>query len=729
MATKDIISYYNLFKKELASRRLTKSIATLRNMASMVKSSWRFAAEIDSVADSYGYLRRYALDGVEDPQRNSMLDDIVSRLGSIGGQIVRSSMLSDSPRQYFNIARYEELQSDGSIRELLSRYADMYAAYSSSSLFGGDSQDVIKQKRELDALSVRIFNVVWTTFPIDSDQQGIIEKALADSGLPEDFKLLLVSALTLGSLEYFDYRSMLILAKTYYSSTDRLEIRSLVGMMLILWTHRQSGKNIKLRDALNIVFEKKGWREDLRMVFLELVRTRDTERIARKLNEEVIPEMMKLRPEIMNKIDKEALSDDISSIEENPEWAELLSKSGIEDKLKELNDLQADGGDVMMSAFGQLKGFRFFNDVANWFMPFSLDHSSIKEIVDDTASDIGELIESSPMMCDSDKFSIILSLESLPSANRRMMLSQFKLQDINIAELKSSELNPELMSRKNICNKYIQDLYRFFNLYRRKSDFYNPFSAPINLASVDLISDFIEDSDSLAAVGEFYFKRGYYSEALDIFNIIIERGKGADSGLLQKCGYCCQQTGGIVQAIDFYRRSELLRPDSVWTHRRLAQCYRSNGDIDKALEYYLKVAEAKPDDMKIAMSIGNCYLEKSLYADALKYFYKVEFYTSDKSDKSLRPIAWTLFLSGDYEKSLNYYKKVVESSPTAQDYLNIGHLRMAMGHYQDALTSYRLAGADGQKAIDEIIMADIQYLEKAGIDPVMIDIVIDSLNS
>lgn len=725
MIRKDIKDHYSRFRKELEARRINRAVATLKNLAASVGAPWQITADIDAVSESYNYLCRYAIEGVQDPCRKEMLDDIVARLAAIGYAVERNCQIADSPRQYFNVARYESLQPDGTISELLTRYAERYSNYSSDLLFGKNADD---KKTELDKLAVRVFNVVWTKFPLDSDEQAKLETAFADEGLPEYFKGLLISALTLGCLEYFDYRRMIILAKIYLKSTPRLEIRALVGLVLNLWHYNNVSVNAHVRKAMESVFEKDGWCDDLKMVFLELVRTRDTERISRKLNEEVIPEMIKMRPDILNRMGNDPSVDDLGSIEENPEWAELIEQSGIGDKIKELNELQADGGDVMMSAFGHLKGFPFFNDVANWFMPFSLQHSAIKGILDDTATDIGELIDSSEMMCDSDKYSIILSLDRIPSANRRMMLSQFKLQDINISEIKSSSLNPEMLSRKNLCNKYIQDLYRFFKLYRRKSDFYNPFESPINLSAVKMLSDHIEDSDALVAVGEFYFKRGFYSDAHDIFEIIIRRDGSQDPGILQKCGYCCQKIGHYDQAIEYYTRAEFLRPDSEWTLRRLAQCYKAAGDTENALKYYLKVLEKKPDDLKIVMSVGNCYLELGRYADALKYFYKIEFLSKSPS-KAYRPIAWTLLLTGEYDKSLNYYKKVIEDTPTWQDYLNAGHLRMVMGQYQDAMISYRLALKLKDVAnIESSISADRHVLESAGVDPVMIDIIIDTLN-
>ena len=76
--------------------------------------------------------------------------------------------------------------------------------------------------------------------------------------------------------------------------------------------------------------------------------------------------MMKLRPEI-EKLGRKPL--DPEAMEENPEWAELLDKSGISDKLKELQEIQEDGGDVMMVTFSKLKTFPFSTTYQTGFCP------------------------------------------------------------------------------------------------------------------------------------------------------------------------------------------------------------------------------------------------------------------------------------------------------------------------------------------------------------------------
>ncbi|MDE7154851.1 MAG: hypothetical protein K2N79_01010, partial [Muribaculaceae bacterium] len=68
---------------------------------------------------------------------------------------------------------------------------------------------------------------------------------------------------------------------------------------------------------------------------------------------------------------------DISELEENPEWMEVLEKSGVADRLKEMTEIQEEGGDVFMSTFSNLKNYTFFNEISNWFLPFPAESSGV----------------------------------------------------------------------------------------------------------------------------------------------------------------------------------------------------------------------------------------------------------------------------------------------------------------------------------------------------------------
>lgn len=730
MAKSNLQPAFDNIMKALDERRIGRAIAELKAFAMAASASWTLGRRIDSIGESYGYLCRYAIDGVDDPQREAVYDEIMSDIRQVAASILRSTFIPDSPKQYFSVLRYEELQQDSSISKLIEEYTRLNRKLGLAA-FGNNNQELKTEGGEplgkaMERLSDRLFNMIWTTYPLSASDEESIEAAFNSEALAEYFKASLLSAVYLGGMEYFDERRLLLLGRLYMSRQEKLEVKALAAMVLLLWYHRDKKPGRRFRMLFESMSENPAWAEDLKMVFLELVRTRDTERITHTLKDDVIPEMMKMRKDITRSFTKGFDVEDLESMSDNPEWEELFEKSGLGDKLRELNELQTEGADVMMGTFAGLKSFPFFSDVPHWFLPFYLEYSAVRGVMDDSASDLGELIYSNPMMCDSDKYSIIFSLDRIPSAQRRMMLQQFKLGNVNLAELRNSELNPELSSRRNVLNKYVQDLYRFYKLYRRNQEFPNPFSSPINLASVGLLSPFIKDTDALAVIAEFYFKRKYYSEAIELFEILLSVA-APTSELYQKTGYCLQNLGRVKEAVDMYERSELLNPGNLWTMRRLAQTYRQSGDIEKALEYYQAVSEAKPEDLSVALNLGHCCLQLDRYEDALKHYFKYEFNRPD-SLKALRPIAWCLFLSGDYGKSRGYYDRIVALGAEAMDYMNLGHLYLADGKYRDALDSYRVAleRYGDTEAFLNTFGHDRHILESKGVDALLIDIVVDN---
>ncbi|MCM1293168.1 MAG: tetratricopeptide repeat protein [Bacteroides sp.] len=728
MADSNVNTIYKRIVSAVEKHQITTAFALLRTLSSAVKARWEISGRISSIEQSYGYLRQYALDGVVDPKRTELLGDTANSILQTADMMVRESEIAGSPRQYFSAIRYEQLQEDSSLEYLIGEYKKEYSEILNAEYFGRKDARTMDHRKRCEELENRIFNIVWTKFPLGVDDTGLINDLLTDATLPDSLKGLVVSAVMLGGIEYYDESRMKILARAYMTTEKSVQIRALLGLLLCMYAFKDRPVGARFTEVLGSVFESDRWESDLKMAFLELARTRDTERISRTLNDEVLPEMLKMRPDLMKKMkdidlnaDEDGIAPDI-----NPEWEELLENSKVGKKLKEINELMTDGADVMMTTFAHLKKFRYFNDVSGWFRPFSVDNRSVKEVLDDSADDIVQLIAASPMMCDSDKYSIILSLEKIPAANRRMMLDQFKISDVNLAEIQAAELNPEFRSRKNLCNKYVQDLYRFYNLYRRKSDFKNPFERPINLSSIGLLSDFFNDSDTLLAVAEFYFKRGYYPEALELLLKAADQCE-ADASLLQKTGYCYQHQGDYAKALEFYQRSEMLRPDSRWTMRKMAQCYRAVSDLDKSIEYYERLSKLEPDDLKAVENLGNCYLDAGRFKDALACYYKVEF-LSKNPQKMYRAIAWCSLLAGDLEKSRTYYERLLENENTAEDLLNYGHLHMALGLYRDALDLYfRSASLKGIDYVADAISSDRNHLMALGVNVEIIDIVTDTI--
>jgi tetratricopeptide (TPR) repeat protein len=187
--------------------------------------------------------------------------------------------------------------------------------------------------------------------------------------------------------------------------------------------------------------------------------------------------------------------------------------------------------------------------------------------------------------------------------------------------------------------------------------------------------------------------------------------------------------GNIHEALEYYEQAELLNAENVWTLRRMAACNRMLGRTEAALEYYKRIELKKPDDLGIALNIGNCYLELNRPADALRYYFKVEF-LDEKSTRAFRPIAWASFISGDYEQCQYYSDKILLDSPTASDYMNVGHLSLVRGNVQEALNYYRLSIEKGNNDVESFINNfnnDVAQLCKGGVDESLPPLIVDTL--
>ncbi len=725
-------------ERYVAGHRLRDAFALARSLAEGMMNG-ALAREIASVEEGYRFMLDYAAKGADDPARGEMVKNFGNSVLEIVDRLDRDNNKSDTPTCYYNTLRYEEMQRTDSIASLIDAYkhATMQGSLFDMVATGGVHSSKSRQSlAEGEAIERRIFNRLWVTHPLSAADAEAVAGVIASADYPVHFRGLMVWGLVLGGLEFVDERRCDLLLEAYTSVDDHVATAAFVGLMLLLHSGKERPLSAKLRAKLDAFRERDGWADDLRSAYMELVKTIDTDRITRKIRDEVVPEMLKLRPEFDKKLKSKIENLDPADLEENPEWSEMLEKSGLADKLKEMSEIQEEGGDVMMGTFSHLKTFPFFNEPANWFLPFHTDYSEFAGNDAAGMQPVAEVIAIAPFLCDSDKFSFMLSLNHVPAAQREMMLSQFKAQGDQLAELQASSLVTGNDGRKNLFNKQVQNLFRFFRLFRRKGEFRNPFEGGVNLVEVEALRGDIMQLGMLPLVAEFYFTHGYYGQALQAFRIMEENG-AAEAQLYQKTGYALQKTGDTARAVDYYMKAEMLDGRSDWTLRRLARCLMTLGRPEEALERLRVLEERHPEHAATALNIGRCLVETGRYDEAIAAYYKAE-YLDEKSGKALRPLAWCLLLTGNLERSRKYYEKVIETTdPTPADYLNMGHLALAEGRFKEALNFYSLnitaRGADEPdraKLIDSFIAemrADTPYLRMAGVDPTLIPLLVDSL--
>lgn len=724
MAENEILSKKELFDRMLSQGRLHEAIAMLKSISEK-KMLWEVTDRITRVEEAYRYMLRYAMEGVADPHRDVIYNNIKNDLRMLYDRLTRLVNMQSSPTLYYTTLRAGNVTA---VADACGRYRKLLHGNDAFSIAAGVSQGVTAV--ELESAETTLFESVWVNFPYSGDDENALNALMGDASIPAHVKILVISALMLGSMEFFDSRRALVLANVYASeaSGEQIRMTALTALLLSLYVNRGKEFPPELSARISVLRDMASWRQDIKTVYLELIRTRDTERITAKLRDEIVPEMIKMKPEIDKRIKADFEQGvDPSELEENPEWQDFLESSGIADRMKELSEIQEEGGDVLMGTFSQLKSYPFFYNPANWFRPFYADSPVVAQLGDDT-NVLGELIAQSFFMCDSDKYSFVLAFASMPEAQRNMMISQIKAQNINAAEIQNASLNLSTDTRKNVVNKYVQNLYRFFRLFRRRSDFKDPFASEINLIDVKpLQSDFMEDS-TLQLVGEFYFKHQYYKEAFGVFKL-REAHVFPDATLYQKLGYCQHRLGNTESAIKYYEQSELLTGNSLWTTKRLAAAHKQMGNFKEALEYYNRLDAMQPDKFATSLNIGQCQMALGQYAEASKAFYKAH-YLDERSEKPMRLLAWALLMQKDLDASQVIYDKILNTTTTQPlDYLNRGHVALVKGDFRTAINFYNKFVATSPGGWPDFIREmsdDSSHLVGLGVDEGILPLVTDA---
>ncbi|MCC8115317.1 MAG: tetratricopeptide repeat protein [Bacteroidales bacterium] len=731
MTSTEIKNYRKRVEALIDTRQLREAIKEIKAMAKRLMA-WEITDRVEQAEQGYAYMLRYVAQGAEDPERDNVYNEIVGMLYSALNTTVYVAEVRENASQYYSMVRFHwRTPAPDRIANLIDQYREAASQLSIFSLVAGQGSEQEKEDRQkMEKTESELFMALWTIPSIRQADYDALYEALSGDEFSAQFKTHIVSAITLGLMQKFEANRLKLLMNVYMEAKNvDVAMAALTGLLIGLWLYPNMPLGKKLSDQLAAVKDLPQWKSDLRIAFIELIRARDTERINRKIQEEIVPDMMKLRPEILDKVNDAGVDPtDLASLQENPEWQDLLEKSGVADRLKELTEMQLEGGDVMMGTFSHLKRFPFFNDISNWFLPFDPQYSLVAEM----ASNLGvmsDLLENARYLCDSDKYSFMFALGMVPKEQRDNMTSQIQAQSESFYQAmgqRSGLTDPD--ARRIAVNSYIQNIYRFFKLYRRKEEFIDPFDKGVNLIAVPVLNADFDDVELLKVVAEFYFKLGYWRDAIDVFSR-LEQIFPPDEQQYQKMGFAFEKLANFSDAIRCYHRAELLDSRSKWAVRRLAACYRATGEYDKALQYYQQLVQLEPNDLTASLLLGYVLLEKGDLDDAVKQFYMVEF-LDESSTKSWRPLAWTLFLTGDIQASKRYYDKIITDKPTSNDYLNMGHVALAAGDPRSAINYYELSIQlrDGDRdAFLQELRADRPVLEKAGVNPNLLPLIADAV--
>jgi len=562
---------------------------------------------------------------------------------------------------------------------------------------------------------------------------NLLRKINESEKLPWHDKSLFVSSLTLSVLRCFDENKIDLLFEFYNKQEDQVWPRALVGIVLALHKYdKRVDLYPKILERLDAFTGNPEVEKNIEAIIIQMIKSKETEEITRKWEQEIMPEIMKMRPNIEQKLDLENIVSDKFIEDKNPDWERVFEDSpDLLDKLQEFSKLQMEGSDVFMSAFGRLKHFPFFNRISNWFIPFFKENPDLGAIFsskeDNNIFPLIEKLESSYYMCNSDKYSFCFNLQYIPDAQRNSMMQMFNEEMKQMNEIgEDEEILTGFARTKSIYTQYLQDLYRFYKLHPLRNEVDDIFNYKLDIYNTQFYNRIIEDKKIRRNIAEFYFERNHFDQAVEVFQNLDEEERNKVE-ILEKTAYGYQRLGDYQTALDYYLKADLFDTNKPWLTKKIALCYRYLNQPEKALEYYKAAENYEPDNLYIQAYIGHSLFQLERYEEAIKYYFKVE-YLAPENAKIRRPIAWCSFMLDKFDTAENYLFKLLEKESNYYDYITLGHVYWSMKQPEKAQEAYKNAVVHKDSSFKKFSAAyleDRKYLENRGIDHLEINLMMD----
>lgn len=672
-ADEDIKKRAAQIKDLLLNSRLKEALELIQVQMAGV-SDWSVTSRYEDIDRSYRYMLQYFGQGSPDDHRTSLYQQLVRRSLILNDDVLQARLQPQSMLLYYQHARTCAacIETIGSIREVLESYIE--------------TQDADAHEHAL----ITLFDLVWTNGRWSSEDSVSLLELIDSPEVMEDDSALAVSAVILSLMERFDPLKCLFLCQAAQNLSRMVSVRALTGLAVTLIGYRDILPYFpEVNDRIALLQDAAGISERMLKVQMELLRCRETREIDRRMREEFIPTMLR-NPKLGDLMREELERDDVS-----PDWKEWIEKPEVKDKLLEMTELQMEGADVYMSTFSNLKNYPFFREISNWFRVFSMDQPDVRKAFGQAgvSSVIGKSMLSSHVFCNSDKYSFALTFSQIPREQREMLTGQFNDEALEAMQEKDSSPSPADLEDTYAARQYIQDLYRFFNLFSRRHEFHDVFEDNLNLLIDSPLSVLLQTEDSEQKIATWLLQKNFYPEAAAAYRLMESSAHpySTDYRFYQQLGYALQRTQAYKEALEAYRRSDILRSGNSWTMRHSAQCLRILGNPEEALSLLLEAEKNNQDSLSLQIQIGDCLVDLKRYDEALTRFFKVDYLKPDYP-KAWRAIGWCAFLAGRYDRATEYYDKLLAGKPSANDCLNAGHVYLINHNIQRAVSLYRQCG-------------------------------------
>lgn len=671
---------------ELAlSYNLTKALETLKPVFNS-HPTLRDADELVQIEEAFAKMKHYMTVGAADPGRKGLYQDLLRRTYCIAADLGVSWRCKNIG---FYITQFQKAahlnMSDDFIRTVLETFVSDVALLSIDA--GGIDADSRREDiyRRHQLFLERLFAAITVACQWSDGERKFWSALAISPTIDINDALVITSAITISAMNQFDINKSRVLANIYINATDNaLRQRALVGFVLSL-DDAAAALFPDVRIAINDVIAVEGAARELLELQEQIFFCMNAERDTKKIQNEIIPELTKNAPFRVGSggMIEEREDDHIQDIL-HPDSADKAMEQ-IEQSMQKITDMQRQGADIYFGGFSHMKRFPFFAVAANWFMPYFKTHPEVEKIsAKFRNSSFIDMILTKSSFCDSDKYSFTFAIASIFD---RMPP---KLREIiGSSESMGIELSDEeAQSSAYIRRQYLQDLYRFFKLHPQRADLMNPFDA--HGRAFFFTSELVAGTeiDKLRpSLAVFLYERQLFNELNAILHTFSQKQTNTLTYWLLRAEYQFQ-THNYSSAVESFGKAIEKAPANISALRGRARAAMHCNMFDIADADYAELLKHEPGRKSYLVNRSLALVNELKVDDAMGTISEADYrYPDDIS--VIRVKAWVLMYQQKPQEALQIYKRIMESKPLPEDFLNMGYALWCLREYGKAADSFR----------------------------------------
>ena len=573
----------------------------------------------------------------------------------------------------------------GNLSDLKEKLVSALADVAMLSLDEGGSKkkkidQMIEAQKRLNELRNVIFSYITSSPMWDEDEAKEYQELLHSTAVDSVTAQLMVSAITLSCLYFFDRKKFQLLFKLAKESKDmQVRVRAWVGWVLCTSQIPGFMEEECTKDIESLKDDEEG-KKKLLLISKILLRSQD-------MLEDSDTMMKNMFHNVADKMNSGELEDLPGDGSTRFAFIQQDDETIIGDSLDETVGLLDEGADIYFSQFRETKKQGFFHSMYNWFMPFYFEsplYLSVSKRAGEKANNLHLLLENGTT-CDSDRYSLLLLLdkekgsfeETLDSMAPDEMTAEYLKMAAEIDEAEMDEETRKKLDARKFNTQviyYIQDFSRFFNLAPMRKAYDNSIKkdaddelyTPLEL---NVFADPAFD-DLRYKMARYCFKRNYKNF---IFNLMGDHYPDTVEShyLLAWAAVKSKAKENVVLAyphIDYLMKNEpgqfQLVEMAVDFYEKVAS-YENVSAYQKAVDCLTHLMEIKKDDEKALRwckkRLAKLYVLMEQYEDAVKLLYEITYLEPDNLSAVAELAEALLYMDGDDKKNLEKIENILKS--------------------------------------------------------------------